>query len=1249
MRKITIEIESFKTLFLLFIWAVSPAMAQVTPNNNLPWIKIQTAKVATTNPNDLNNPEKSHTIVQYLDGYQRPYQTVNYAASPLGRDIISGSGTLDAIGRQDKSYLPVTSGSASGQYLSTVEATAQSFYNDSKPYSKVAEYEASPMSRVLKSFGPGEVFQMITSQGTQQNYEVAGTGIRKYVITDENTITGTGTYSNGQLIRTWVKDEDGNESIEYRGSKSGRLIQRQQKSKAGSELLITAYVYDFMGRLRFVITPKLYNTATTVSVSSHSEGLYIFRYDDRSRLVETQKPGAAAEYTVYNELGQAVMTQDGRHRETNTWLWVKYDGHGRIVMNGTRTSTLTRSQIQTYFDTYSAPEHFEEPSIAGGSLLGYTNRSFPSVLPITEANVKAVNYYDGYSWVNDASLNFQLYQNAQWTNAAGLLTGNIVRRLDTNGWMKTVLYYDDQNRMIQSQTRNRFGSINCTDIVMDFEGKISEDRTIYRRPGHSDLTVSTLYAYDHAGRQTSVKHKINGTEIPLAKYGYDEVGRLTRKYLGVAEGEDIIIENSPQPDGNQDIAFRYIELQPGTISAENGTYLAAIAPGPLQTIDYSYTIRGQLRGINLNTSGEIDLSGGKVFGLKLDHFETGQTYNGKLHKQTWQTRDQVPRGFTYGYDNFDRIGSATYSGAGSEDYDMPGIDYDANGNLLAFNRRGLNSPGSWQSIDILSYNYQNAVSNKLSHIVDYGNPNVGFKDNGGFGSDYTYYPDGSLKSDANKGITLIEYNYLGLEDKVHFGSGKRIENIYDAEGVKLEQRLINGGSTHSTEYIGELIYVNGVLQTIMHDEGRVKVEGGGNRYQFFITDHLGSTRIIIERVSDTAVLVQELHYGVWGEKLEGIGINGDWNFLFQGKEYIDFEGYNAYDFHTRSYDPWTGRFNQVDGADQFASGYTGMANNPVSFVDPDGQIAFVPLLIAVGKAIAVGAAIGGVSYTAGVGFSQGGFNNWNWGQFGKSVGIGAVGGAVSFGIGSAASAIGGVGGFAVQTAGHSVWGGVNSMWNGGDFWSGALSGGVGNIVGSATAGMGAGIQMGASGLMGGISADLAGGDFWRGFATGATVAGANHLMHDPPGSMKKRLEAYKKELLANAPKLDPITDALGIADYYINGRRVGNIIYDINGNPVRTDFSSYGSPDLIGGPLAKGDKAIKLGRVLLNPKLWHSKKSAFKTLIGESNFVRHVGANPDISFKGTKIILTGAAKGPFHGRNYVTNYSITDFIKWIAK
>ena len=273
-------------------------------------------------------------------------------------------------------------------------------------------------------------------------------------------------------------------------------------------------------------------------------------------------------------------------------------------------------------------------------------------------------------------------------------------------------------------------------------------------------------------------------------------------------------------------------------------------------------------------------------------------------------------------------------------------------------------------------------SNQLKSILEFGSASVGFKDNPG-GTDYTYYPDGALKSDANKGISIIIYNYLGLIERVEFGFSKRIENIYDATGLKLSQTLINNGNTETTEYVGDLIYKNGVLETISHDEGLIRFFAASvPRYQFFMTDHLGNTRVIIERLNNSTALVQETHYGPWGEVLEGVGQPGAWDFLYQGKQFVSFNGYNLYDFETRGFDSYSGRFWQLDGANQFASGYTGMGNNPVSQIDPDGQI--VPFVIA-------GAAI--------VGGAANVWGNWskvkNWKQGLAYFGSGAAGGVAT--------------------------------------------------------------------------------------------------------------------------------------------------------------------------------------------------------------------------------------------------------------
>lgn len=84
----------------------------------------------------------------------------------------------------------------------------------------------------------------------------------------------------------------------------------------------------------------------------------------------------------------------------------------------------------------------------------------------------------------------------------------------------------------------------------------------------------------------------------------------------------------------------------------------------------------------------------------------------------------------------------------------------------------------------------------------------------------------------------------------------------------------------------------------------------------------------------------------------------------------------------------------MDPAEQFASGYLGMGNNPVMMVDPDGEIVF-----AIVPALLIGAATSAAGYTASVAFSDGGFDNWDWGDFGKSAAIGAVSGVATAGIG----------------------------------------------------------------------------------------------------------------------------------------------------------------------------------------------------------------------------------------------------------
>jgi hypothetical protein len=209
------------------------------------------------------------------------------------------------------------------------------------------------------------------------------------------------------------------------------------------------------------------------------------------------------------------------------------------------------------------------------------------------------------------------------------------------------------------------------------------------------------------------------------------------------------------------------------------------------------------------------------------------------------------------------------------------------------------------------------------------------------------------------------------------------------------------------------------------------------------------------------------------------------------------------------YDPVLGRFLspdpfvQIPDMSQNYNRYSYVLNNPLRYTDPNGEFIFSVLLPGVGTFIDAalwGAVIGGAGYTASVAFTNGGFNNWNWGQFGKSVGFGAASGVFTAGIGQAFGAVGsnGIAGEIGRAVSHGMSNGMMTGIQGGDFWTGFASGGLGSLAGSAFMVYGGSLANSTlgnyafSGFAGGVGAELTGGDFWQGAAIGLMTAGLNH-------------------------------------------------------------------------------------------------------------------------------------------------------------
>jgi RHS repeat-associated protein len=356
-----------------------------------------------------------------------------------------------------------------------------------------------------------------------------------------------------------------------------------------------------------------------------------------------------------------------------------------------------------------------------------------------------------------------------------------------------------------------------------------------------------------------------------------------------------------------------------------------------------------LLGINLDGVGNPtpNTSEADLFSYKLD-YETAGFYDGNIGKETWKTFQNTGsnRSYTYDYDKASRLLSSSYAGGmfANENFSLSNITYDKNGNMLNFWRNGMtsqsnNSPTAFGFVDKMTYQYNgnrlNGIKDDATNSLDVGD----FKDNGNF-NDYTYYADGSLKSDANKGISLIEWDsFLSKQKQINYSDGRWIKHFYDGSGKRIQT---TDSENTVWDYLADAVYKNGVLYQISDDEGRILFENNNYSYEFSYKDHLGNARVSFKNVGGQLTLTQENAYYPFGLSHTGtdftLGINAN-NYLYNGKEKINSFGLNYSDYGFRTLDLQNNRFVSVDHlASQYAHNgvYNYAENRPINGIDLDG-------------------------------------------------------------------------------------------------------------------------------------------------------------------------------------------------------------------------------------------------------------------------------------------------------------------------
>ncbi len=959
----TFVYRRFQLVALLTFWSglSSHLWAQtLTPSSSQNYVLEQMPRDAATSLPATINYQTIPTRVSYLDGLGQPIQTVQWRGSGPGtQDVTANSTDYDSFGRPYVSVIPVPSGTM-GDYsdLNTRKAAAVSFYNDASPIVET-RYEASPLNRVTQQFGPGNAWRS-PERPVSTTYTTTSSIYHYYVADDGRVTAATSTnqinfYNAADLTVKISTDEQGNQTKDFTDLE-GKVI-RKDVVLSTSEVLSTRYVYDDLGRLAAIFSPKSPETFGSIDEVNNplfDELIFAYKYDGRGRIIRKHIPSAGWTDLVYDTSDRLVMSQDEQDRNEIKWRFSRYDALNRPVQTGQLTLNRSAANLQTDFDALSRD-------------------AFPATVAPGSADLLTESYYDSYTNVpltfNADGAFTSPFPSATTPAVRGLPTSGRIRNLETSEWYAFAIWYDDRTRIIQQQSQNHLGGTDRSDTQYRFNGEVLQTVLRHQKGANGPITtVTSQYDYDHVGRKTKLTYSLSPAPMfTMAQYNYDAVGRLSQKLIQPGSRGTISQQTGPWSTGNTWQGNTVpgttdgVTIDPGhtvtlpasttygagklvfstgsTLVFSTGSTLRLNGGGnganTLQTLDYNYHIRGWLRGINTDASNELSRTGNDLFSLQLKYDDAGQ-YSGNIGQQvSVNGHTNTNNTYLYSYDKANRLTSGLnldgYSG-------VTNITYDKNGNIKSLNRG---------TADQLTYSYTvGEFGNRLDAVSDgiTGNIDVGdFRDTHTGSGDYAYWPDGSMKADLNRGITQIDYNLLKLPRQITFTSGKVVSYTYSASGQKLRMSVTNG---ETRDYVGPFQYLNNTLFDVANDEGRAVPDGAnGYRFEYFHHDHLGNVRVVYRDSLNPQAppfISQYTDYDPWGlPQLNGLnGGNSTNRNKFNGKEALSELGSGLLDFGARGYDAQIGRWSVVDPhfeKYESISPYSYAFNNPIRFLDFGGK------------------------------------------------------------------------------------------------------------------------------------------------------------------------------------------------------------------------------------------------------------------------------------------------------------------------
>jgi Domain of unknown function (DUF6443) len=629
---------------------------------------------------------------QYFDGLGRPIQTVAKQASlitgtGITNDVVS-SAVYDEFGRETYKYLPFvannTGGNASlndGKFKTNPFQQQAGFYDNANPNNPIkgqgetffysqTNFEASPLDKPIKTFAQGNSWVgskgAANERGVSQEFFANNSNDAVKIFTIDaasgSIPLSTTNYNVGELYKSVLTNEHGKQVIEFKDKEGKIILKKVQIANSVSDGYIgwycTYYVYDDLGQLRFVLSPKAteaYLAGTALSTIA-DELCFRYEYDQRGRMIKKKVPGAGEVWMVYDARDRIVLTQDANMRALQKWMYTTYDALNRPIASGLITDPTNYNNHSFHLNA------------------AYTSTNYPDVSTYTSEELSA-NFYDSYTWLvnyttpltNTYNTTYDSYftatSNTTWpypqaniqnAQLKGVATGSRVKVIGTSTYLYSVIFYDEKGRPIQTQSTNVTGGVDVTTTQYTWAGQplVSVQKQDKQGTNPQTHIVVTKIQYDDLGRVLNVRKAINSTingtavnkaEQVIVQNEYDALGQVKKKILGAAN---------------------------------------------LETLNYDYNIRGWMLGLNRDYAKDVP-SSNNYFGYDLGYDKanngiignqsyTNPQYNGNIEGMVWKSKgDGEKRKFDFAYDNANRLLKADFTQYTSGTFNQTaGINYN---------------------------------------------------------------------------------------------------------------------------------------------------------------------------------------------------------------------------------------------------------------------------------------------------------------------------------------------------------------------------------------------------------------------------------------------------------------------------------------------------------------------------------------------------------------------------------------------